>query len=192
MHSNDAWGAVAGLGAAQHGAVTRKQASSVGVSPRHVARMLDRRLVREPVPGVLVFTAAPTSVHQQLWIATHARGGGFLAFGSAAAWLFGIDGFGSDPPIEVIGARGRRLPPIPGLVQHYGDIDRADRHSVDSIPCVGLARTICDVAGQFGRDVALQASTTSIAGGTACAGSGRPPSGCTARARPVPASCSNS
>lgn len=157
MHSSDAWGAVAGLGAAQHGAVTRKQASSLGLSSRSIRRFVDDGLLREPVPGVLVFTAASDTPRQRLWIATHSAGGGFLAAGSAAAWLYDVDGFAWDPPTEVIGARGRRPPALPGLVLRQGEIAREDRHEVDGIPCVGLARPICDVATQFGRDVALRA-----------------------------------
>jgi very-short-patch-repair endonuclease len=157
MHSSDAWGAVAGLGAAQHGAVIRKQASALGLSSRSIRRFLDDGLLREPVPGILVFTAAITTPKQRLWIATHAAGGGFFATGSASAWLYDVDGFAQDPPVEVIGARGRRPAKIPGLVLRQGVIAPEDRYEVDRIPCVGLARTICDIATQFGRDVALRA-----------------------------------
>lgn len=38
-----------------------------------------------------------------------------------------------------------------------GAVAAADRHVVAGIPCVGLARTICDLAGQFGGDVAVRA-----------------------------------
>lgn len=157
MRSNDALGAAAGLGAAQHGAITRRQASHLGLSSRHVRRLVADGLAREPIPGVLVFTAAPETVHQRLWMATHACGGDFLAAFSAAAWLHRVDGFDVDPPIEVIGRRGRRPPPMPGLVTHVGIVAPQDRHVVDGIPCVGLARTICDVAGQVGPEGTLRA-----------------------------------
>ncbi|HWL45602.1 MAG TPA: type IV toxin-antitoxin system AbiEi family antitoxin domain-containing protein [Ilumatobacter sp.] len=157
MDGNDAWGAVARLGATQHGAVTRAQAHSAGVSNRHIRRMLDSGVLGEPVAGVLVFAAAVPTVRQALWVATHSAGGGFRAIGSAAAWLQRVDGFVATPPIEVIGARGRRPPPLPGLVLRSGDVAAPDRREVDGIPWVGLARTICDIAGQFGRDVALKA-----------------------------------
>lgn len=156
MHSSDAWGAVAELGAAQHGAVTRQQASSLGLSSRSIRRFIDRGLLREPVPGVLAFTAVAGTVKQQLWVATNARGGGFHVAGSAAAWLHGLDGFAVDPPIEIIGPRGRKPPSLHGLIAHVGDVAAADAHVVDAIPCIGLARTICDIANQFGRAAALR------------------------------------
>lgn len=151
------WSAAARLAAEQHGAMTRKQARDAGVIARDVRRLLDAGLLHEPVPGVLVFNAARQSLRQRLWVATHAAGGGFLVAGAAAAWLHSVEGFGKEPAVEVIGARGRRLPPIAGLIQRSGQVAAADRQAVDGIPCVGLARTICDIAAQFGPDSALRA-----------------------------------
>lgn len=151
-----AWDALCRLGARQHGAVTRRQASELGVSSRAVRRMLDAAVLREPVPGVLVFAAAPATFRQRLWIATQSAGGEFVVAGRAAAWLHALDGFGQEPPIELLGARGRRPPPMPDLVLHTGRLDPADRHAVDGIPCTTLARTICDIAG-LGADVARRA-----------------------------------
>lgn len=151
------WGIVARLGAEQHGAITRKQAQAAGLSSRDLRRLIDSGLLREPVPGVVVFTAAADSLRQRLWVATHAAGGGFLAAGAAAAWLHRLDGFDREPAVEVIGARGRRMPAIPGLIQHVGAVEAGDRYAIDGIPCVGLARTVCDIAGRFGASTALRA-----------------------------------
>src|SRR3990170_101726 len=92
MQSNDAYGAVAGLGASQHGAFTRSQATRIGLRSRDIGCLLDSKLVAEPVRGVLVFVAARRTPKQDLWIATHASGGGFVAAFESAAWLHGIDG----------------------------------------------------------------------------------------------------
>ena len=153
MHSSDAWGAVAGLGAAQHGAFTRDQALANGLTTRRLRALIASGLLREPVPGVLVVGAAPTNVKQRLWVATHGRAGGLLAAGAAAAWLHGLDGFDADPPLELIGPRGRKPPPLEGVIFHVGDVAPPDRYEVDGIPTVGLARTICDVASCVGRDM---------------------------------------
>jgi hypothetical protein len=93
MRSNDAMGAAAELGASQHGALTRSQATRIGLMSREIRRLLDMRLVREPVPGLLVFTSTPPTPDQLLWLATHACGGGFVAAFESAAWLHGLDGF---------------------------------------------------------------------------------------------------
>lgn len=156
LRSHAGWQAIAGLAADQYGAVTRKQAVDVGLTSSDVRRLLDAALLREPTAGVLVFTAAVESVRQRLWVATHAAGGGFLVAGAAAAWLHRIDGFDRDPPIEVIGDRGRRVRSFPGLVQRVGPVAPEDRHVVDGVPCVGLARTICDIAGRFGPEQTLR------------------------------------
>jgi len=106
----DAYGAAAEFGASQHGALSRSQATRIGLSPRHIHRLIDLQLIRERLPGVLVFTCLPVTTKQEPWIATHASGGGFVAGFESAAWLHGLDGFdGEPPPIEVIGAPGRRL-----------------------------------------------------------------------------------
>lgn len=157
MHCNDAYGAVAELGASQHGAFTRPQATRIGLSPRDIRRLLDLRLLVEPVPGVLVFAGAPATVKQELWIATHACGGGFIAGFDAAAWLHGIDGFDQPPLVELIGAPGRRHRGIDGVVLHSGHVPKEDIVVIDGIPCTGLARTVCDIATKLGSDRCLQA-----------------------------------
>src|SRR5262245_35274586 len=118
MRSNDAVGAAAELGASQHGALTRSQAARIGLKSRETRRLLHMGLLREPIAGVLVFTSAPATARQTLWVATHACGGGFVAAFESAAWLHGIDGFDQPPNPEVVGAPGRRIRGIDGLVQH--------------------------------------------------------------------------
>ena len=41
------------------------------------------------------------------------------------------------------------------MIQHVGDVDKADRVVVDGIECTGWARTIGDVTAKLGRDVGL-------------------------------------
>jgi hypothetical protein len=104
MRSIDAVGAAAELGASQHGAIIRSQASTIGLTSRQIRRLIELGLLREPFAGVLVFTAVPATPRQQLWLATHACGGGFVAAFESAAWLHGLDGFDRAPPPEVLGA----------------------------------------------------------------------------------------
>jgi very-short-patch-repair endonuclease len=152
MKYDDAWEAVSGLGAVQHGAFTRAQAEGLGVTARDLRRPLGLGLLGEPFPGVLVFAGAPDTARQRLWAATHACGGGFVAARRSAAWLDRLDGFDSAFPLEVLGARGRRIRGTIALTQHWGDLDENDLLEIDSIPCTSLARTICDVAWFVGRD----------------------------------------
>jgi hypothetical protein len=71
--------------------------------------------------------------------------------------LHGLDGFDRAPPPEVLGAPGRRIRGIDGLIQHAGVVAAADIVVIDGIPCTGLARTVCDVAAKLGRQASLRA-----------------------------------
>jgi hypothetical protein len=97
MRRNDAMGAVAELAASQHGALTRRQAAALGLSPRQIRSLSALAMIDEPTPGVLRITASPVTWHQRLMIATLA-GPGFWAGFRAAAHLHRIDGFASRCP----------------------------------------------------------------------------------------------
>jgi hypothetical protein len=157
MRRNDAMGAVAELAASQHGALTRRQAAAIGLSPRQIRSLADLALIDEPVPGVLRVRAAPATWHQQLMIAA-LSGPSFWAGYRAAAYLHGIDGFRLQPPAEVVGPRSCRR--IHGLdvVQHWVEpLDADDLTHIDGIPCTSFARTVVDVCGVVDGDLALRA-----------------------------------
>lgn len=107
MQCNDAMGAVAELAASQHGAFSRLQAVTLGLSSRRIQTMARAGLVDEPVRGVLRIRGAPITWHQRMMVATLV-GSGFHAGFRAAAHLHGIDGCHRPPPIEVIGGPSRR------------------------------------------------------------------------------------
>lgn len=148
---------LATLAASQHGVVTRRQAAGLGLSRRQVQHIACGPMVSEPVRGVLVFRASPDTWRRSLMVVTLCSPG-FWAGYRAAAHLHGIDGFRTDPPVEIVGRRGARRVPVAGVRQHWVDsLDPDDVVIVDGIACTGLARTVVDVCGVVPGDVALRA-----------------------------------
>jgi hypothetical protein len=103
--------AVAALAASQHSAFGRRQAASLGMSAKVIAARIRSGVLSEPIPGVLVFTAAPKTWRQQLVIPTlGARGDGVASFRAAGA-LHELDGL--QPgflDVSVVSSRHLRAP----------------------------------------------------------------------------------
>ncbi len=86
MHAAGAERAVAALAASQHGAFGRRQAASVALlQSTMIATRFSSGVLREPIPGVLVFTSAPRTWRQDLMVATLVRQVDAIASHRAAA-----------------------------------------------------------------------------------------------------------
>jgi hypothetical protein len=141
------------LAAERHGAFSRRQAADVGLERSAIRRLIDRGMLREPIPGVLVIAGAPTTWQQRLYAATLAARGEGLAVCRTAGRLLGVDGFGAREPeaddqLHVSVPRGARVTAdgvrVSQTADSYGPDDRI---VIDHIPCATLARTVCDLAG---------------------------------------------
>jgi very-short-patch-repair endonuclease len=131
--------------ASRHGALTRSQAATFGLTDTVIRRLLRDDVIREPVPGVLVVTGSPTTWHQRMLVATLAsRAAGAAGFRSAAA-LHGIDGF-TFGPLDLLLPAARHIT-LPLLTMHRGPFDHIDLSHVDGIRCTSIARTLCDLGG---------------------------------------------
>lgn len=151
-------GAVGEFAASRHGAVTRNQAARLGLGHQAVARLLDRKVLLEPVPGVLHIAGAPSTWERRLYTATlecssHAQGEMRIAIAASAARLHLVDGFLTDTSVRVAARRGAatRAPDVTvtqTLHQYVLDDDEfdSDLTIVHGIPCTTLARTLCDIA----------------------------------------------
>ena len=153
MHAAGAERAVAALAASQHGAFGRRQAAPVGFSRKVVAARLARGVLREPMPGVLVDSAAPVTWRQSLMVAVLASGG--TASHRAAAALHRLDGF-DEREVDITVAPSRHRV-IPGAVVHRARLDRCEVVVVDGIPCTNIARTLCDLGAVVSKDKVEQA-----------------------------------
>lgn len=137
------WGAVGEFAASRHGALNRRQAASLGLTPKIITRLIRDGHLREPLPGVLTVSGAPASWRQQLMVPTLVAGRPFVAGFRSAAALHRLDGY-SEEPIEVLTTSHRRLR-LPELVIHRGPLAKADLVEIDGVACTGLARTLCDL-----------------------------------------------
>lgn len=135
--------AVGEFAASRHGALSRRQAAGIGLSPQQIRRMIDRNLLREPVPGVLVMPDAPRTWRQELMIATLAcNSAGVGGFESSAA-LHCVDGFEEGPLSIVLGSPRKVL--VERVVVHVGPLSDEDIVEVDGIRCTSVERTLCDL-----------------------------------------------
>ena len=153
MFASSPFGPAGEIAAARHGALTRTQAAASGITPSVLRRLLRDEVLREPVPGVLVATAAPVTWRQRIYVATLASRGAGAAAGRSAAALHGIDGF-PEGPLELLVPSSRHIR-LPGLVVRRGPMDRADLFVVDQIRTTTIARTLCDL-GELVDDVDLR------------------------------------
>lgn len=143
---DDALRAVAELAAAQHGAISRRQAAHRGFAHHRVATARRRGWLREPVPGVLVVTTHADSWRQRVTIETLSGRGPCAASHRAAAHLHGLDGFDRPPIPEISTIRSHRLRPVTGaIVHHIATLPPQDLVRIDGIACTGLARTLADL-----------------------------------------------
>ena len=136
-------GTVGEFAASRHGALSRRQAAGIGLTPQQIRRMIDRDLLREPVPGVLVMPDAPRTWRQELMIATLAcNSAGVGGFESSAA-LHCVDGFQEGPLTIVL--RSPRKILVERVVVHVGPLSTEDVVEIDGIPCTSIERTLCDL-----------------------------------------------
>ena len=164
MQTDDAWSAVAGLAASQHGVLTRKQAADHLSHHRIRTALADGRL-DEPVHGVLVLPGSPPTFSRRLAVAT-AAGGGTNASHRAAALLQRFDGVEA-APVEVTVRRGR-YPAIDGVVVHRST-------PLGAGPIARTCRPRCAMNPSSPK-ASPPASTSSVSAATSCSAGRRPAS----------------
>ncbi len=136
-------GAVGEFAASRHGVLSRRQAADIGLVPQQIRRLIDRDVVREPVPGVLVIRDSPRTWRQELLVATLAcNAAGVAGFESSAA-MNGVDGFGEGPLSIVVRAPRKIL--MERVEVHVGPLCDLDIVDIDGIRCTALERTLCDI-----------------------------------------------
>ena len=154
MHAAGAERALAALAATQHGAFGRRQAASVGMSAKTIARAFGPGCFRNRSRGGRVHGGAgymATTAHDRRRSARRhrrvaRRGGG----------LHRLDGFDAGPldgdrPARIVTTR------FLACVVHRAALDRCDLTRVDGIPCTNIARTLCDLGAVVSQDRVEQA-----------------------------------
>jgi very-short-patch-repair endonuclease len=129
--------------ASRHGALTRSQAATSGLTDTVIRRLLRDAVLREPTPGVLVVVGSPATWHQQLYVATLAAKASGVAGARSAAALYVVDDH-PQGPLELLVTSHRRID-LPDVVVRRGPIHPLDVHEVDGIACTNVARMLCDL-----------------------------------------------
>ncbi len=146
----DAVGAVSRSAASRYGVFTRKQAASLGLDHRAIAKLVASSTVHECRPGVLAFAAVSQSWEQDLAAAQAAGGGHGTVSLRSAARLFRLDGFAEDPALDLCSTRRLR---VPGASTHFvRELLAADIVEIGPFRATGLARTLCDLGSVVSND----------------------------------------
>jgi hypothetical protein len=136
------------LAIAQHGVITRRQATQLRFDYRRIATAVRAGWLAEPVSGVLVVDDAPSTWRQRLMVVILAAGGHGVASHRSAARLHTLDGFETarNATIEATVQRAFRLDPaVAAVTHHVRPLEPQDVTVVDGIPCTTLRRTLCDL-----------------------------------------------
>jgi hypothetical protein len=136
---------VAAIAAAQHGAVSRRQALDAGVTRHMLDWAIEVGELLAAAPSVYVVAAAPRTWRQRLMVAVLDAGPGACVSHRAAALLLGIARAGAPEIVEITSPR-TRTHRLDGVIVHRL-LDLADEHVmlVDGIPCAGYLRTLVDI-----------------------------------------------
>lgn len=143
MRVRDADSAVAALAASQHGAFTRGQVATVGMTAKMIRCRRAAGVVTELRAGVLVLAGVPPSWRQQLMVAGLAIGRGAVVAGEAAAALHRLDGFPEGPLELCVRGEWHHAPPV--RIRRGNALERCDCFVIDGLPVTGLARTLADL-----------------------------------------------
>lgn len=129
----------------QFGVVTRGQATACGLDADAIARRIAGGVWDEPRPNVLRVRGAPRSDAQALATAMLAAGPGAAISHTAAAWWWGVPGFGPRP-VHVTRSRRDGTRPVRGLHQTrvWPEHHRVRRNG---LWVTSPARTVADLAG---------------------------------------------
>jgi hypothetical protein len=129
-----------------HGVLTTADLRTAGVTPSAERRWVDLGRLVPMCRGVFRMGGAPPTPHQRLLAAVRFNGDDAVASHRAAAWLWGLPGFGVGV-IEVSKPRGRSQRRHNGWV--HGSMVLPDHHRTEqlAIPVTTPARTVSDLAG---------------------------------------------
>ncbi len=133
--------------AAQHGVITRAQATTYGLTARQIDRRLESgRWILEH-RGIYRAAAVPVSWESRLLAACLVTGG--LASHRCAAALWSLDVF-DQPPIEIVIPEHKSARTNIERLHRSRQWDLRDSQIRRGIPCTGVERTILDCAGVVG------------------------------------------
>lgn len=133
--------------AAQHGVISRAQATAYGLTARQIDRRLKSGQWIPEYRGVYRAAPVPITWESKLLAACFATNG--LASHRCAAALWNLDVF-DRPPIEIVIPEHKSARTGVERLHRSRQWDLTDRRIRSGIPCTGIERTILDTAGVVG------------------------------------------
>jgi REase_MTES_1575 len=141
--------AIAALAGRQHGVVARHQLRSLGLSDRVIASRVASNALHPVFRGVFAVGFRASGRRSLMMAAMLACGEGAVISHGVAAELLGL--WRRQPvliDVSSVGKAGRKLE---GIRWHSSGALRVDEVTMrEGIPCTTVARTLVDMAGQFG------------------------------------------
>ncbi|MGH8990583.1 MAG: type IV toxin-antitoxin system AbiEi family antitoxin domain-containing protein [Acidimicrobiia bacterium] len=139
------------IAAQQHGVISRRQASDVGLTRHQIERRLASGRWRRAARAVFVVAAVPETWMQRVMVICLAGPPGTVASHLTAAALSGLVEPPQVPHVTVVSGATNRLV---GAVVHRvrQPIDARDLSIVDGVPSTSVARTLVDCAGVLAYD----------------------------------------
>jgi hypothetical protein len=141
----DALSFVLALAQKQYGLVTRHQAKQLGMHPSQIERLLRRGRWVADARGVYRIVGSPRSWEQRALALALAAGDDALVSHLAAAYLYGLEGFGPPGMIDITLPRHRCRSVVGARTHESLDPHLFDRRTRWGIPVTGPARTVLDI-----------------------------------------------
>ncbi|CAN5763601.1 hypothetical protein BH24ACT5_BH24ACT5_24680 [soil metagenome] len=130
----------------QHGAITPRQASLVGVTPRQLRSRVQSGILQSIGTHVVRSPFVEATPLADLAALVIDCGRGAVASGVTAAALHGLDGFKLQPPFHVTVPRGRIVHRTGHRIHTTSALPDVDRTRVHGIAAMAAARTLFDLA----------------------------------------------
>jgi very-short-patch-repair endonuclease len=132
----------------QHGAVARRQALEVGMSPSAITRRVKAGVLRQIMSGVYVVAGHEITWKTRLMAAVLWGGEGTVASHRAAAAVWGLPG-SSSSTVEITTPSKKAMR---GVVVHRRSITKRHTKCMADIPVTSIHRTLIDLGDVVSRD----------------------------------------
>ena len=137
------------LAKAQHGVFGRSQAKGAGHNDDSIGRRLSSGRWKLALPGVFALRSSPATYLQELAAACLWAGTGSMVAGRAAAFLYGLRGFGPGI-VEVCGHK--RMKPPPGVILHrLSPYFEMTATFISNLPVTSIEKTVFDLIALVGK-----------------------------------------
>lgn len=139
---SSAWSRATKLAARQHGVLSLRDATDLGLAPSTLYAWVRAGRLQRPVRRVFVVSGAPETWHQRVLVA--ARSSDAWASHTTAAALWELQGFRRGR-VELLTLHGRRRSRAGWVTHETRHLRAVDLDEHGGVPCTSVARTVLDL-----------------------------------------------